>query len=288
MTHRVSVALPARQPFDASGAFAFLADRAVAGIEVGTSTSYRRSMRLAGGHAVVSVTGAPTGPDVEVRATAAGDVDDAVGRIGRVFDVDADPEAIDGVLGADPLFAPLVAALPGLRVPGSVDPFETVIRAVVGQQVSVAGARTVLGRLVAMAGDPLDVDLATPQVMVFPTPQATAELAASAVVRLPMPTRRQATIATVSARVADGTIVLDRTNPHGARAALLDVPGIGQWTADYVAMRALGDRDAFLPTDLGVIKGLAALGVTAERAQRWRPWRAYAVHHLWRLASSTR
>ena len=201
------------------------------------------------------------------------------GAIRRLLDLDADPVVIDGALDGDAVLGPLVRRRPGLRVPGSVDPFETAVRAVVGQQISVAGARTVAGRIVAAAGTPLTID-GGPVTHVFPSPAA---LAAIDVESLPMPRSRGRTIVELAGRVARGELVLDADRADVA-AALLDVPGVGPWTVGYVMMRGLGDPDVFLPTDLGVRAGLAAVGATAEHAERWRPWRSYALHHLWAVA----
>jgi AraC family transcriptional regulator of adaptative response / DNA-3-methyladenine glycosylase II len=207
------------------------------------------------------------------------DFDDAVSRVRRLLDLDADPAVIDEALHGDPVLEPLVRRRPGMRVPGSVNPFETAVRAVVGQQISVAGARTVTGRIVAAAGTPLTID-GGPVTHVFPSPSALAALNPAA---LPMPRSRGRTIVELARRVACGEIVLGAARADVA-AALLDVPGVGPWTVGYVLMRGLGDPDVFLPTDLGVRAGLAAVGATAEDAERWRPWRSYALHHLWAVA----
>jgi AraC family transcriptional regulator, regulatory protein of adaptative response / DNA-3-methyladenine glycosylase II len=184
-----------------------------------------------------------------------------------------DPAAADAALGRDPVLGPLVAARPGLRVPGTVDGGELAIRAVLGQQVSVAAARTLAARLVALAGEPLAAPDGT-LTHAWPAPAAIVEVAPS----LPLPRARQRTVAAVAGAVADGL----RLEPGAdARAELLALPGVGPWTAEYVAMRALGDADAWLPTDLGVRRGLARLGVGAEVSDAWRPFRAHAVMHLW-------
>ena len=210
----------------------------------------------------------------------------AVRRLRRLLDLDADPVAVDAVLGADPALAPLVAATPGRRSPGAVDPFEIAVRAVVGQQISVAGARTVAGRIVAAAGEPLRVAAVPALTHVFPAPAA---LAAIDPARLPMPASRRRTITELATRVGDGRIVLDGgADRDELSAALGAVPGVGPWTTGYVLMRGLGDPDVFLPTDLGARAGLARLGVDAEHAERWRPWRSYALHHLWAMPKDRR
>jgi AraC family transcriptional regulator of adaptative response / DNA-3-methyladenine glycosylase II len=272
----------ARAPYDLAGELAFLAARAVPGVEAWDGERYHRALDLPHGHgvAVVDRTGA-----IELTLEDERDRPAAVRRLRRLFDVDADPGAVADVLVRDPLLAPLVTASPGRRVPGSVDPYETVVRAIVGQQVSVAGARTMTGRIVTAIGERLRV-AGTPLTHVFPAPAA---LAAAGRDVFPMPQRRAATITEVGARVAAGrlTLVADADAADVARQ-LLEVPGIGPWTAGYVAMRGLGDPDVFLPTDLGVRVGLAALGTGPERAERWRPFRSYALHHLWALAADGR
>jgi AraC family transcriptional regulator, regulatory protein of adaptative response / DNA-3-methyladenine glycosylase II len=168
-----------------------------------------------------------------------------------------------------------------VRAPGSVDPAETAVRAVLGQQVSLAAARTLAGRLVALCGEPLpDADGALTHV--FPAPAA---IAAAPLERIGMPDARRRTLRALGAGLASGELDL------GDRAALLAIPGIGPWTADYVALRALRDPDAFPAGDLGVRRGARALGLPADaaglerRAERWRPWRRYAAHHLWAAAA---
>ena len=280
----VVVDLAVRQPFDLDGVLEFLASRTIPGVESIGQDGYRRSLDLPHGHGVAHVR-----PDVvvksgrlharvELRLADWRDLAPAVSRVRRLLDLDADPTAIEQVLGADPAIAPLIARNAGRRVPGSVDPFETAVRAIVGQQISVAGARTVVGRIVAAIGAPLGI---ADEVLthVFPTPDALAGIDDSL---LPMPTRRRQTLVEVGARAALGKIPLDvGADRDDVRAALLDVPGIGPWTADYVLMRGFGDPDVFLPTDLGVKQGLDLLGLSPDAADRWRPWRSYALHHLW-------
>ena len=286
----VAVELAVREPFDLAPTLAFLSARAVAGVEHADDTTYCRALALPRGHGVVAVLGtARTGGRTYVRAELElqdwRDLAPAVRRVRRLLDLDADPVAIDALLGRDRALAPLVTAHPGRRVPGSSDPFETAVRAVVGQQVSVGGARTILGRITAAAGDRLAIahDALT---HVFPSPDAVAALDEAA---LPMPASRRRTLVELGSRAAIGKLPLDvGADRDEARAALLDVPGIGPWTADYVMMRGLGDPDVFLPTDLGVVRGLSALGIDAARSERWRPWRSYAMAHVWSAAADPR
>jgi AraC family transcriptional regulator of adaptative response / DNA-3-methyladenine glycosylase II len=285
----VELDLALRTPFDAAQLVAFLAARAVPGVEAWDGEAFHRSLDLPHGHGVAVLAPLARGrgdrPAVSARLRLADwrDLGPAVRRVRRLLDLDADPVAVDAALGADAVLARSVAAAPGLRVPGSVDPFETAVRAVVGQQVSVAGARTVAGRIVAAAGTPLAID-GGPLTHVFPAPDT---LAAVDPASLPMPRSRGRTIVELATRAADGRVVLDAgADRDDVVAALTAVPGIGPWTAGYVLMRGLGDPDVFLPTDLGVRAGLARLGIAAHHAERWRPWRSYALHHVWRVATT--
>lgn len=274
----IDVEVATGAPFAARHLFDFLAARAVPGIEAWDGVTYSRSLALPGGHGIANATPTAGGVRLVLVLADEGDVDAALHRVHRLLDLAADVAAIDAALAADQVLAPLVTATPGLRVAGSVDPFETAVRAVIGQQISVAGARTVAGRIVASAGERLSID-GGPVTHLFPTAQA---LAAIDPALLPMPMSRRRTIVDLAARVADGGILLDGGADRDAvTTQLLAVPGIGPWTAGYVRMRGLGDPDVFLPTDLGVKIGLRRLGVDADRADRWRPWRSYALHHVW-------
>jgi AraC family transcriptional regulator of adaptative response / DNA-3-methyladenine glycosylase II len=188
------------------------------------------------------------------------------------------------ILGADPLLGPALAAAPGLRIPGHVDGDELLVRAVLGQQVSVSGARTIAGRLAAAHGAPLAAPLGT-VTCTFPTAAAIAKLSPS---DLPMPVARARALVRLTELLALGEIVLDPgADREAVSAQLLDIPGVGPWTVAYVRMRALGDPDAFPAGDLGVRHALEQLGVpgdersAAARAERWRPYRAYALQYLW-------
>jgi AraC family transcriptional regulator, regulatory protein of adaptative response / DNA-3-methyladenine glycosylase II len=279
-----SFRLPFQAPFAADTLLSFLGARAVPGIEETRDGTYVRSVRQPSGVALVTMS--PRSDHVMVRVSSEGspDLDDVRDHVRRAFDLDADAATIDTALAADPTMTPLVARIPGIRVPGTFDGFELVVRAIFGQQVSVAGARTSLGRLVSAAGTPLE----SPSggiTHLFPTAERVAELPPKA---FGMPRARAETIRRVARLVADGELDLSgEAPPEETRRRLADVPGIGPWTLAYVSMRALRDPDAFLASDLGVRKGFETLGLASTqtamlaRAERWRPWRAYAVMHLW-------
>ncbi|HEX6579840.1 MAG TPA: AlkA N-terminal domain-containing protein [Actinomycetota bacterium] len=282
--HTRSFRLLFQAPFAASTLLSFLGARAVPGIEETRDGTYVRSVRHPSGAAVVAMS--PRSDNVAFRASSEGslDLDDLRDRARRAFDLDADAAAIDAALASDPMMMPLVARIPGIRVPGTFDGFELVVRAIFGQQVSVAGARTSLGRLVSAVGTPLERPSGA-ITHLFPTAEGMAELPPEA---FGMPRSRAETIRRVAALVAGGELDLSGDAPPGETLGRLgEVPGVGPWTLAYVAMRALRDPDAFMAGDLGVRKGFEALGLESTqtamlaRAERWRPWRAYAVMHLW-------
>jgi AraC family transcriptional regulator, regulatory protein of adaptative response / DNA-3-methyladenine glycosylase II len=295
---RARILLETRRPFDGLAIAGFLGARAVPGVESWVAPVYRRSLRLEHGLGTLAIEANEGGVEAAFRLEDARDFDDAVARCRRLFDLDADPDAVAAALGDDPQLGPLVRRRPGLRVPGSVDPDETAIRAVLGQQVSVAGARTIAGRLAERFGEGLPEGLAIGDGVgpgragvdrLFPAPAA---LLAAEDADLPMPAARRVALRGLARALADGTLRLTPgMDPLVAGAALVALPGIGPWTAAYVRMRALGDGDAFLPTDLGVRRAVAALGVPDRPAEiealaeRWRPWRAYALMHLWHSAT---
>jgi len=280
----ITLRLAARRPFDGGQVVGFLAARATPGVEEWTGTIYRRSLRLPHGEAIVELEPTAAGVVCVLRLRDHRDLATTVARCRRLLDLDADPIAVDGTLGADPLLAPLVRRTPGLRVPGAVDPAEIAIRAVLGQQVSVAGARTLAGRLAERFGESLDAPIGGVR-RTFPSPEALADLDPA---DLSMPRARGRALVGLATAIARGDVTLDiGADRDEAERSLLAIPGIGPWTAGYVRMRALGDPDAFLPTDLGVMRALRALGAPTDQpsilalAERWRPWRAYALLHLW-------
>jgi AraC family transcriptional regulator, regulatory protein of adaptative response / DNA-3-methyladenine glycosylase II len=290
----LTVRLAVRQPFDGPTVLAFLGARAIPGVESWDGHTYRRSLDLPGGHGVVTVRAHADGVLAHVELASSADLAPLVQRVRRLLDLDADPVAVDETLGSDRALAPLIRRSPGRRAPASVDAFESSVRAVIGQQVSVAGARTVGGRLVAALGTPLTVG-ATPAsgatgggavTHVFPT---AAQLADASDDLFAMPAARRDTIRRLAAAVAGGELELHvGVDPDATHRQLLAFRGIGPWTADYVVMRGLGHPDVFLTNDLGVRHALDRLGLDASAASRWSPWRSYAVHHLWSSHAPTR
>jgi AraC family transcriptional regulator of adaptative response / DNA-3-methyladenine glycosylase II len=286
-TTTVSVRLAYRAPLGAEVLFGFLGARAVPGVEEGDGSFYRRALSLPHGGATATVQ-APEPDQRYVLATLVledlRDLTVAVKRVRQLFDLDADPEAVAEVLGRDPLLAPAVTARPGLRVPGHVDGHELAVRAVLGQQVSVSGARALAGRLAARYGQAL----AQPDggvTRAFPTAATLAGVHPS---DLPMPASRGRCLVRLAQALASGEIDLSPgADRDRASARLLALPGLGPWTVAYVRMRALGDPDAFPAADLGLRRALEHLGLPGgpapalALAEHWRPYRAYALQYLW-------
>lgn len=284
---RVELRLAVRAPFAASDLLRFLGTRAVPGVEEAGADWYARTLRLPYGTGRTRLSLDEQAAAGAVRCTLTlTDVRDlaaAVERCRRLIDADCDPEAIDAELAGDPVLARSVRRRPGLRVPGHVDGAELAVRAVLGQQISVAGARTLAGVLVVRYGETVPGG----DGRLFPTAEALAQVDPG---QLPMPRTRGRALVGLCAALAEGTVSLDRGADRAqVRRALLGLPGIGPWTADYIAMRALGDPDVLMTTDVGVRAGLAAHGIdpkrAEERAKAWRPWRSYAQMHLWSRAS---
>ncbi len=282
-THDVEtteVELAYRPPIAADRLLSFLSARAVPGLEQVDGRTYRRSIRTSSGTGAVMIL--TVDPDTDAVQLRVEDPASMIPIARRMFDLDADPTIIDAALSGDEALAPLIAAAPGTRVPGTADGFELAVRAIVGQQVSVAGARTTLGRIVARLGTTFGPE---PISHLFPSPAA---IAGASREDLGVPGARAETLRELARRVLEGELDLSGVADLATtRAALASIKGVGPWTVGYISMRALSDPDGFPTRDLGVRHALAALGLPtdprsiAERAERWRPWRAYATMHLW-------
>lgn len=283
----VTVRLRYARPFDAASWLAHVATRAVPGLEAVDGQTVRRLVPGRDGPVPVALTVLGDQVSATLTLLRLDDVPRVVGRLRHWADLDADPVRVDAVLGADPILAGSVSARPGLRVPGTVDPGELALRTVLGQQVSVAAARTLTARLVATLGAPTPSGL-----LAFPTPDALVTAGADALRRIGLTSARAATLVGLARVLADGLDLGPGCDRSVARRELSAVPGVGPWTVEYVALRAMGDPDAFPAHDLVLRQALG--GVTAaqalRRAEVWRPWRGYAAQHLWRaraLATST-
>jgi AraC family transcriptional regulator, regulatory protein of adaptative response / DNA-3-methyladenine glycosylase II len=286
--HTVVARLTYRPPLDLVALLDFLGRRAIPGVETWDGRTYTRTLDLPHGHGLASVSTdpAPTPgrsslPSVActLRLTDVRDYATAVSRLRRMLDLDADPMAVSSVLGADPVLREAVAKGPGRRIPGTVSPFELAVRAVLGQQVSLASARATAGRITATFGRPLDMPGAAWRT--FPRP---SDLAAADPVDLPVPRRRAATLIALATAVASDAIALDPgADRDETERRLLALPGVGPWTASYIRMRALGDPDVFLPGDLVLDRTLAS---RQGDPATWKPWRSYAVAHLWALTAT--
>jgi AraC family transcriptional regulator of adaptative response / DNA-3-methyladenine glycosylase II len=284
----VKLSLPYQAPYDWDAMLAFLALRAIPGVERVAGGGYERTLGIAGAVGLVRVEPAVKSRlAVSVRFPKIAALPAIIARVRRVFDLAADPVAISSHLVKDPALAPLVAARPGLRVPGAWDGFELAIRAILGQQITVVAARGLAGKLVARYGEPMPQALASEGLThVFPTPQRLADADFAA---LGMPKSRAAALTAMTAAVnADPQIFGPKRTLDDAIHALKSLPGIGEWTAQYIAMRELREPDAFPAADIGLMRALAdangrrpSPAELAARAEAWRPWRAYAALHLW-------
>lgn len=287
----ITLRMDARPPYDWDTLLAFLRARAIPGVEQVDGNTYRRGVVLDGHRGWLEVAVARqrgqrrerAAIEARVATSLAPRLMQVLARVRALFDLDAHPAAIGARLAADRRLAKLVSARPGLRVPGAFDGWELAVRAILGQQISVAAATTLAGRLVVRFGEhnpaaPPGLDRAVPDA------RRTAELGAAKLATIGLPAQRARTIAALAEAVASGAIDLGPdADPDATVAALVELPGIGPWTASYIAMRALAWPDAFLGGDLIVRRALdVTTAAAAERlAEPWRPWRAYAVLHLW-------
>lgn len=285
----VRLRLRYRPPYDWPSMIGFLAGRAIAGVERVEGQVYRRSVEHAGlqGSVVIAHLPERDSLDVTIRFPSVRALPAIVARIRRVFDLGADVLTIGAHLARDPLLAPLVAGRPGLRAPGGWDGFELAVRAVLGQQVTVEAGRRLAGQLVAICGSAIPADRRSDPALthVFPT---AAELAMADLSPLGMPgARKRALAAVAQAALADPALFEPRGSVEETVARLRAIPGIGEWTAQYIALRAVRETDAFPASDVGLLRGAARDGVRPSPAdllglaEPWRPWRAYAAQHLW-------
>jgi len=286
----LQLSLPVREPFDAAGIFAWLAARAVTGVETADPDHYGRTLALPHGPASFDVQAEPGRLRLTARLTHLEDVTPLLYRVRRLFDADADPVGIDAALSQIPELAGPVAQTPGIRLVGTVDPQEMLLRALVGQQISVAAARTQLRRLTEALGAPLPFADPAGRDRLFPTAAAIAEGGRTILVG---PRQRIENILAVTARLASGELDLGfADDPDEQRRRLLAEPGIGEWTADYVAMRVLGHPDILPVGDVAVRTGAKRLGLPDRPAalREWgrtvSPWRSYASLQLWRVSAT--
>ncbi|WP_231733134.1 MULTISPECIES: AlkA N-terminal domain-containing protein [unclassified Phenylobacterium] len=285
----ILVRLPYKPPYDWDAIIRFLADRAIPGVERVEPRRYARTLAIDGACGVVIVTPRSDGAlQAEVRFPKLKSLPAVIARVRRVFDLSADPTLIGAHLSQDPALAPLVAARPGLRAPGAWDGFELAVRAILGQQITVSAARGLAAKLVAAYGEPIDDPAAADLGLtcVFPSP---GRLVGQDIAALGMPKARGAALEALARTVAaDPAIFTPRADLESAIAALKALPGVGEWTAQYIALRELREPDAFPQADIGLMRAMAdeaGLRPTADqllaRSEAWRPWRAYAAQHLW-------
>lgn len=317
---KLTLRLQYRPPLDIDTLLTYLAKRAIPGVEEVVGKCYRRTVVLPHSQGVIELEPTEKTHAIQLRLQLSdlSDLSMLVQRCRQFFDLDAVPAAIADVLGSDPLLAPLVSARPGLRIPGAVDGFELAVRAILGQQVSVAGARTLAGRIVKTLGVPLGRSgggivgctstFGSNPVMSVPPDQleqtqgtlshyfaAPQAIAQADLQGLGLTKTRIVALQALGQAVAQEGLELHRNaDREQTITRLLQLPGVGPWTASYIAMRALGDPDAFPLADLGLKRAFEQQGVAADlrsierRAEAWRPWRAYATHHLWAsLGNST-
>ncbi|WP_322409716.1 DNA-3-methyladenine glycosylase 2 family protein [Microbacterium invictum] len=286
----IDLALPVRGPIDTAGLFGWMRAHAIPGVERGDAASFARVVRLPAGPAWFEVREDAGRLRLRARPASLHDLSTLIARVRRLFDLDADPLAVDEALAVHPELRGAVAEIPGVRVPGAIDADEMLLRAMIGQQISVAAARTMQGRLAAALGT--EVETPDGRMTLFPSPPVIAERGHEV---LRGPAARVRAVIAAAAALADGSLALGPGDDRAEqRMRLLALPGVGPWTADYVRMRVLGDPDVLLPGDVAARTGAAALGVPADPrsftawGERTAPWRSYAMAHFWYAAPVTR
>ncbi len=285
----LNLKLALRPPYDWDHLVGFFKTRAIPGVEDVSDGFYRRTIRIENQIGHLEVSHDATGPhlNVTIALDDTSHLKSVIERTRRLFDIDADSEAINAHLSSDPVLQKSVKDRPGMRVPGAWDPFEIAVRAVLGQQVSVSAARTFAGRLVDAFGAPLKECPSAALTHVFPTPK---KLAKADLQTIGLTTKRQETLRGLSQAFATGKLDMDKAHSlEEIEPRLTALPGIGPWTAQYIAMRAFAEPDAFPTGDLGLLNAFKQMGEDINireldrRAENWRPWRAYATMHLWAM-----
>ncbi|HET9171718.1 MAG TPA: AlkA N-terminal domain-containing protein [Actinospica sp.] len=281
----VSLRLAYREPYAREQIFDFIGARAIPGVEEMTGERgqrvYRRTLRFEGGPGIVEVYERASGGawlDCRLDLADLRGFTTAIGRMRRLFDLDADPVAVAEYFAAHPVLGPLSVKTPGLRSPGAADAEEMAIRAVLGQQITVAAARTLAGKLVVARGEPL-AEASGGLTRLFPAPEALAE---ADFAELGMPESRKSTLRTIGAALADGSVRLDPgADRDQAQRELLALRGIGPWTAGYLRMRALSDPDVVLSGDVVIKSEMKKAGLGSGDVESWHPWASYAIHYFW-------
>ncbi|WP_158943033.1 AlkA N-terminal domain-containing protein [Granulicella sp. S190] len=291
----ITLRLRYKPPYDWQSMLSFLEARAIPGVEVVEKNCYRRTIEIGAsmGHITVAHLPQRQSLSVTIQFPTVQSLPAIVTRVRRLFDLGADIETIDAHLSLDPQLAPWVALRPGLRAPGSWDGFELAIRAILGQQITVAAARQLAGQLVALHGEPLPASPGIPHGLTHAFPTA-ERLASAASIGLGMPAARaEALKAMAKATVKDPNLFRPLGTIDEALARLRSIPGIGEWTAQYIALRAIREMDAFPASDVGLLRGAAKIDGAPttpkdllHRAESWRPWRAYAAQHLWAASAA--
>jgi DNA-3-methyladenine glycosylase II len=291
----VTIALPYLPPLDWPFLLGYLRTRATAGVETVAPDRYTRTIELGGYTGTISVSSHPENAELilTIRGAIVRHAEAISGRVRALFDLDVDLASVHSILTPDPWLGPLVLARPGIRIPGAWSAFELIVRAIVGQQVTVKAGTTIMGRIASRLGKPVDGIDGSEPALLFPSPRTLAEADLTAI---GMPSKRVAALQSVSRAIADETIPFSDAGacPDGVKQALLGLPGIGPWTVEYFALRALRDADAWPGTDLVLRQSLRkyapsmSASAALARTDRWRPWRAYAAMHLWNEASQSK